>query len=296
MSDYIDTYDDKAIEIEKNFSYDGYQIVRREMFAHPREPAVTIRKDSITFNTACIEGLEDVVYIHVMVSRDQKRMVIKRAEENSLDSIRWCVEKPDRRRSRTIKGRFSQAIYELMEWNNGCRYKILGHKIEFQGETLYVFELSECEIFKERPKRTKQEREERAKSMTPEELAEADRLERKEAMTPFSPADVENTFGLPVEAHSNTIQLQTLSDYKLMEQQGQREVTKAPLIAAGESMANVSFNPSDLQGEQPIVNLVSIASGSSSVVTPDDRAGAMLWNDSTSEKLLEREGDAYAFR
>ena len=37
-----------------------YQVVRKELFAHLRDPAIVIRKDSITFNTACITGLEDV--------------------------------------------------------------------------------------------------------------------------------------------------------------------------------------------------------------------------------------------
>lgn len=220
MQDYIESYDERAIEIEKTFSYDGYQIVRREMFAHLREPAVTIRSDSITFNTACIEGLEDAVYIHVMVSDDEKRLVIRKCEENDMDSVRWCVAKPDKRRSRTIKGRFSEVIYGMMNWSKGCRYKILGHKITYQGVTLYVFELTQCEIFRERPKRTKKEREERALSMTPEELAEADKLERKQAMTPFSPADVENTFGLPVEQHLNAPQIGAMNSY-----QGMREAT-----------------------------------------------------------------------
>lgn len=221
MQDYIESYDERAIEIEKTFSYDGYQIVRREMFAHLREPAVTIRSDSITFNTACIEGLEDAVYIHVMVSDDEKRLVIRKCEENDMDSVRWCIAKPDKRKSRTIKGRFSEVIYGMMNWSKGCRYKILGHKITYQGVTLYVFELTQCEIFRERPKRTKKEREERALSMTPEELAEADKLERKQAMTPFSPADVENTFGLPVEEHLNAPQIGTMSNY-----QGMQEVTE----------------------------------------------------------------------
>ena len=56
----------RTAELEQSFSYDGYQIVRKELFAHLRDPAITIRKDSVTFNTACIEGLEDVVYIHMM--------------------------------------------------------------------------------------------------------------------------------------------------------------------------------------------------------------------------------------
>lgn len=56
--------DQKAIELAKDFSYDGYQVVRRELFAHLREPAVVIRRDSVTFNTACISGLE-LSLIHI---------------------------------------------------------------------------------------------------------------------------------------------------------------------------------------------------------------------------------------
>lgn len=213
MSEFIDGYDEKAIEIERTFSYDGYQIVRREMFAHLREPAVTIRSDSITFNTACIDGLEDAVFVQIMVSDNEKRIAVRKCNENDKDSLRWCIAKPDKRRSRTIKGKFSQEIYRLMNWMPGCRYKILGHRIEYQGETLYVFELESCEIFKERPKRTKSEREARANSMTPEELAAADRKERKESMTPFSPAEAEQTFGLPVAEHQN-VQLESIDQFK----------------------------------------------------------------------------------
>ena len=50
--------DQKALELAQDFSYDGYQVVRRELFAHLRDPAVVIRRDSVTFNTACIAGLE----------------------------------------------------------------------------------------------------------------------------------------------------------------------------------------------------------------------------------------------
>ena len=61
--------DQKALELAQDFSYDGYQVVRRELFAHLREPAVVIRRDSVTFNTACIAGLEDAVYIQILVNQ-----------------------------------------------------------------------------------------------------------------------------------------------------------------------------------------------------------------------------------
>lgn len=74
-TDEKEIIDQKAIELAEDFSYDGYQVVRRELFAHLREPAVVIRRDSVTFNTACIAGLEDAVYIQILVNQDSKRKV-----------------------------------------------------------------------------------------------------------------------------------------------------------------------------------------------------------------------------
>lgn len=262
MSEYLEEYDERAAEIQKTFSYDGYQIVRREMFAHLREPAVTIRYDSISFNTACIDGLEDTVFIQVLIHDDQKRLVIKRSTEDAKDSLRWCVAKPDKRKSRVIKGKFSKALYEQMGGMKNCRYKILGHKIQFEGETLYVFELEECEIFKERPKRTKAEREARAQSMSPEELKEADRQERKESMTPFEPANVEKTFGLPVEQHVDTPVLGNMASYSSVNVTAQPqqmtlfEGSSAPVtgiqsvMATGIAYANQQENTNQLPDNQ----------------------------------------------
>lgn len=68
-----------------------YQVVRKELFAHLRDPAIVIRKDSITFNTACITGLEDVGYVHVMFNNDLKRIVVRGCDENDKDALRWCI-------------------------------------------------------------------------------------------------------------------------------------------------------------------------------------------------------------
>ena len=66
--------------------------MRRELFAHLREPAVVIRRDSVIFNTICIAWLEDTVYIQILVNQENKRMVVRKCEENDTDAIRWCVE------------------------------------------------------------------------------------------------------------------------------------------------------------------------------------------------------------
>ena len=69
----------------KDFSYEGYQVVRRELFAHLREPAVVIRRDSVTFNTACIAGLEDAVYIQILVNQD--KLLKNQVHDMQLDCV-----------------------------------------------------------------------------------------------------------------------------------------------------------------------------------------------------------------
>ena len=224
-TDEKEIVDQKAIELAKDFSYEGYQVVRRELFAHLREPAVVIRRDSVTFNTACIAGLEDAVYIQILVNQDNKRMVVRKCEENDKDALRWCVAKPDKRKSRKMTNKiFSAMMYEMMGWNLDCRYKILGHKITFEDEIIYVFDLMETEIFLDiKGKRAKKDTEsqfttdkannieETASNSTDTERS-VEEIKRKNRI-PFYPKEWKDSFGLPVEEHRKALEINMLDGY-----------------------------------------------------------------------------------
>ena len=206
----------RTAELEQSFSYDGYQIVRKELFAHLRDPAITIRKDSVTFNTACIEGLEDVVYIHMMFNRELKRIVVEGCDENDKDALRWCIAKPDKRKSRKMVGKpFSELVYREMGWDENCRYKILGYRIQFEGKTLYVFDLTVPEIFHERKIRKKNEQASQEVAEMPNEDAQNNNATETEVNTRkgYYPDDVANTFGVPVEQHRADTEIQQMDGY-----------------------------------------------------------------------------------
>ena len=198
--------DAKAEEVESTFSYDGYQVVRKELFAHLRDPAIVIRKDSITFNTACISGLEDVVYVHVMFNSDLKRIVVRGCDENDKDALRWCIAKPDKRKSRKMSCKpFSELVYNEMGWDSDCRYKILGYRINFEGETLYVFDLLVPEIFHEGQKRKKGESAPQSEETKPVNTRKG-----------FYPDDIAGTFGVPVEEHLKESEVKQIDGYVSM--------------------------------------------------------------------------------
>lgn len=218
--------DQKAIELAKDFSYDGYQVVRRELFAHLREPAVVIRRDSVTFNTTCISGLEDAVYIQILVNQDSKKMVVRKCEEKDKDALRWCIAKPDKRKSRKMSNRiFSAMMYEMMGWDLDCRYKILGHKITYEDETIYVFDLQETEIYLDiKGKRAKKSTESISETKhtdvssdniiqsTENGEASAEEVKRKNRI-PFYPKEWKDSFGLPVEEHKKALEINILDGY-----------------------------------------------------------------------------------
>ena len=217
--------DQKALELAQDFSYDGYQVVRRELFAHLREPAVVIRRDSVTFNTACIAGLEDAVYIQILVNQDNKRMVVRKCEENDKDALRWCIEKPDKRKSRKMSNKlFSAMMYDMMGWNTDCRYKILGHKITHEDETMYIFDLLETEIFMDTKRKKKanpdslEKKEELVTAetdQTPEQNQEEieAKVARKLNRIPFYPKDWKDSFGLSVEEHKKALETNLTDGY-----------------------------------------------------------------------------------
>ena len=146
--------------------------------------------------------------------------------ENDKDAIRWCVAKPDKRRSRKISGKvFTAKLYKDMDWNADCRYKVLGYRITFEGETIYIFDLTETEIFldlKSRKKKAQNDDGEMAVSegavvsMPDEQADEMEQIaaeSRKMSRRGYMPEQWEDSYGLPVEEHGAALQVDIREGY-----------------------------------------------------------------------------------
>lgn len=182
----------KRLAEEANFSFAGYQVVRREFISHRFDPAMTIRGNSITFNNSCISKLEDATYIQFLINPTECKLAIRPCDEGARDAVRWCVVRGDKRKSREITCRpFTTKIYELMGWEQIYRYKLQGMKINYKGECLYLFDLSAKEAFL-------------PQSRDPE----TGKIKRPK---PILPSEWLESFGMSVEEHAASTQI-NLSD------------------------------------------------------------------------------------
>ena len=166
---------------DDSFSYDGYQVVRGEFFAHIYEPSFTFNNYKVSVNTACIKKLPDVEYVQILVNPIEKKLAVRPCREEEKDSFRW--------------------------------YKILGKLIRSGNEILFIFDLTSPEIF---PRTLK------------------DNGTVTTARTPSYPEEWKNQFGIPVEEHQKSMQVNIFEGYAVFDIQEKKKATDKSIEKAKE--------------------------------------------------------------
>ena len=140
--------DNADIIIDENFTYDGFQVVRGEFFAHMYEPSITFNNCKVTLNTACIKKLPSVNYVQILVNPKTMKLAVRPCREDDKDSFLWCTEKAGKRKPKQITCRlFFAKLVALMDWNPNYRYKMLGKIIKSGEEYLILFDLTATETY-----------------------------------------------------------------------------------------------------------------------------------------------------
>ena len=195
-----------------NFSYDGYQVVRGEFFAHLFEPSVTLSREKVSVNAACLRKLPDTDYVQFLVNPNEKKLAIKPCLEDMKDSFRWSSGEGKKRKPKSITCRiFFAKVMNLMGWDPKYRYKILGKLIRTKTDMLFVFDLSSAEIYGIRSNG-----------------------ETSASRTPIYPESWKNQFGVPFNEHQDTVQVSIFEDYAVFKINSDDE-TKGNKHASNES-------------------------------------------------------------
>ena len=127
----------------------GYQVTKAELFAHTREPAITIWENRLKFNMACLRRFPGVTHIQVLINPDEKRLIIRPCDPDTPDCLRWATGGGEKElKNREMMGKFFSAkIFDLMGWDTEYRYKVLGKPASCDGEVLFLFKLNDFELF-----------------------------------------------------------------------------------------------------------------------------------------------------
>lgn len=184
---------DEIIDIGEDFDFDGFQVVRREFFAHTREPSCTFNNCKFYVNTACLTKFPTSDYAQVLVNRKKKILALRPCPEDSMDAFQWCTISKGKRKPRQITCKlFFAKVVSMMGWDPDNRYKMLGQIIHSNDEYLLAFDLSACETY--------------TRTFVEGEKAKISR-------TPIYPIDWQDQFGLPYNEHKQSMQINIVDGY-----------------------------------------------------------------------------------
>ena len=191
-----------VIELEGDFDFEGYQVVRREFFAHTFEPSLTFNNYKVYVNIACLNKFPNDNFVQVLINQNSKILAIRPCLEEEKDAFSWCSFGTSKRKPKQVTCKlFFAKIFDMMGWNLDYRYKLLGKVIHANGEYLIAFDLTATEIYQRIAK---------------------DGRKLKTSRIPVFPDGWKDQFGLPYKEHQKSLQVNIFDGYAIY---GIRETT-----------------------------------------------------------------------
>lgn len=211
--------ENEVLDLGENFDFDGFQVVRREFFAHVHEPSVTFNNCKLYVNSACLQRFPETNSIQVLINQETKIMALLPCPEGAKDSFAWCGNSKGKRVPKQVTCKlFFAKIVDMMDWNPDYRYKLLGKMIKANGENLIAFDLTATETYRR---------------------TFSDGAKPKTSRTPVFPAEWQDQFGLPYNEHQQSMQINVFDGYAVY---SIKDNSESPVIASEKSTDSSSLH------------------------------------------------------
>ena len=144
-----DSEESREEKKEGGFDLSGYEIVRAQFFSTRLNPAMTISEGRITFNTACLKKFEDVEYVEILFNSIERCIAVRPCDRDNINAVKWGTIRNGKWAvlPKSCRG-FSEPLFELMDWNNECKYRFRGQYSKEDNEQILLFDLEEPEVIK----------------------------------------------------------------------------------------------------------------------------------------------------
>ena len=140
-------------EIDKyrfsNYNFDSCEVIRPEFFSIRDKANITFDYHGMYFSKSCCSKLDDeglVENVDIFYNPTEKLLLIRKADEKTAKSLHWNnIRKNAVNMIRCSSVGLVETIYSNMGWDSEFKYRVLGTKVQIDGEDVLVFSL--CDKF-----------------------------------------------------------------------------------------------------------------------------------------------------
>ena len=117
----------------------GTKRVRRELLGEWNSAALTVSKNDIGFNAACLSLMENAEYVEILLHPNERLLAVRKTTKKNKNAIPW-------QRGAIPSKKISRVLYALMGWQKDWKYKMTADCFSKNNEQVIMFDLNCCEF------------------------------------------------------------------------------------------------------------------------------------------------------
>lgn len=141
--------EDITFEVEAgDFDLRGFEVTNATLFDTTRRPYVLFQNKKIKFSTDCVRHFGKDTKVELLIHPGTQKFAVRRASKDSRHFVQWSRPDDGKYYAKEIPcAAFGDTIFELFNWGTDYKYRVYGNFLENEGDSIFMFDLSEPEIF-----------------------------------------------------------------------------------------------------------------------------------------------------
>ena len=136
----------KAEPAVGDFDLRGFELVRAQFLGTYNEPGVTVSINEMHFFSACFSKFESTLYVEMLLNPIERLLVVRPSKKDTKNAVQWFKIPADKYLPRELHGAgFLKVLYELLDWDSACIYRIQGVKQQNETGAILMFDLKDAE-------------------------------------------------------------------------------------------------------------------------------------------------------
>lgn len=131
-----------------DFDLRGFEITRSEFLDSANRPAASFGDNRMSFSIACTRKFREKGYVELLINPVEQKIAVRPTNKDNRSGVQFSINNHGTYTPRGIPATaFLKTIYELFDWDVGCKYRIIGSLYEQDDELAYIFDVENTEIY-----------------------------------------------------------------------------------------------------------------------------------------------------
>lgn len=131
-----------------DFDLRGFEVTNASLFDANKRPYVLFQSKQIKFSTDCVRQFGKDNKVELLIHPGLRKLAVRRASKDSRQFVQWSRPDDGKYYVKEIPcSAFGETLFELLGWETAYKFKAYGSLLESDGDSLFLFDLSEPAIF-----------------------------------------------------------------------------------------------------------------------------------------------------